>query len=457
LINVEGDDEYKTIFYTALYHACNLPVCLTDVEGTYPGLDKKVHFADGYKHYNDYAFWDSFRTKYPLYSLYIPGVYRDIVKSLRDVYEQADNSLPLPNIEHTPHGWGYLLKGENGYEVFTTCRHEHMLMVMTDAHFKGLFDIDVRSVYPFMKKEAMVQMPEKYDFIGHIPARPDQTCEYSWDSWCLAQVAKSIGDSADYDFFMKRSEYWKNTWDPSIKFFRACAADGSWLDFPQDPSVNREKYTYEGSKWQYRWNILHDVPSLIEHFGGKENFVRDLEYFFENDLYTAGNQIDLQAPFMFNPAGAPWLSQKWVHKILTKPMVQRYGTHDFFPEPVFDRIYKATPDGYLEEMDDDYGCMSAWYVMSAMGLYQICPGNPIYQLTAPIFKQVTISLDPSIYRGKKFIIKAENLDKENFYIQSATLNGVPFNRSWISHKEIVNGGELVFEMGNKPNMEWGTN
>jgi len=269
----------------------------------------------------------------------------------------------------------------------------------------------------------------------------------------VAQVARSLGYQNDYAYFMKRAGYWRNTWDPSIKFFRARAADGTWLDFPEDPSVNREKYTYEGSKWQYRWNILHDVPSLIEQFGGKEAFVKELEYFFDNNLYTAGNQIDLQAPFLFNEAGAPWLSQKWVHKILTEPVIQRYGTHNFFPEPIFDRIYKSTPDGYLEEMDDDYGCMSAWYAMSAMGLYQICPGNPVYQLTSPIFSEVVIHPDSKIYQGKPFIIKANNLSKENYYIQSATLNGKPFNRSWISHEEIVQGGKLVYEMGPKPDKQ----
>ena len=453
-IKVEGNDEYKTIFYTALYRTCFLPVALTDLEGTYPGLDKRVHRAQGYKHYSDYAFWDSFRTKYPLYSLYLPDVYRDIVKSLRDINSQADNAWPFPDSDHKPHGHGYLLKGEDRFQVFTTCRHEHLLMVLTDAYFKDLFDIDVREVYPYMKKEALLQMPEKYDNIGYIPERPDQTGEYAWDSWCVAQVAKSIGEQEDYEFFMKRSHYWKNTWDPEIRYFRARAADGSWLDFP-DPTINREKYTYEGTKWQYRWNILHDVPGLIEKFGGQEQFVSELEYFFDNDLYTAGNQIDLHVPFMFNMAGAPWLSQKWVHKILTEPIVQLYGTHGFFPEPIIDRIYKATPDGYLEEMDDDYGCMAAWYVMSSMGLFQVMPGDPVYQITSPIFEKITINLDDEIYSGKSFTIQANHLTHENHYIQSATLNGQPLNRSWLSHDEIVKGGTLVFEMGPEPNKAWG--
>jgi len=456
LIKVEGEDEYKTIFYTALYHTCFLPQVISDTEGTYPGLDQKIHQASGYKHYDNYAFWDDFRTKFPLYSLWQPEVSRNVVQSVRDIYEQAEEWGITPDSKHLPHGErGFCPGGKEGFQVFNTCRHEHMLMMMTDAFFKGIFDPDLKSVYPYIRHEAMIQMPEKYDPIGFIPARPDQTGEFCWDNWCVAQLAKAAGYEQDYNYFMKRSEYWRNTWDPSVRFFRARAADGTWLDFPEDPTVNREKYTYEGSKWHWRWNVIHDVPALIETFGGKEAFLKELNYFFDNDLYTAGNQIDLQAPFLFNFADAPWLTQKWVRKILTEPIIQRYGTHGFLPEPVYDRIFKATPDGYLEEMDCDYGCMAAWYAMSSMGLYQVCPGNLIYQLTAPIFEKVTIKLDTAVYPGKEFTIEAKNLNKENSYIQSATLNGKPFNQSWITHQDIVCGGRLVFEMGPEPNKKWG--
>lgn len=460
-IQVEGDAEYKTIFYTALYHACFLPVTLTDVDGTYPGLDKQTHVANGYVHYGDYAFWDSFRTKYPLYSLFQPDIYRDIVKSLRDIYEQADNWLPFPDSDHAAHGSLFLAQGKNGYQVYSTCRHEHKLMVIADAFFKNLLDIDINSVYPYLRREALIQMPTKYDTIGFIPARPDQTGEYCWDNWCVAQIAKRIGRLEDDEYFMKRSHYWKNTWDSSLRFFRARAADGSWLDFPDNPTVNREKYTYEGSKWHWRWNALHDVPSMIASMGDPGNFLKELEYFFENDLYTAGNQIDLHAPYLFNDVGAPWLTQKWVHRILADSMVQRYGTHGFFEKPIFDRIYKATPDGYLEEMDDDYGCMAAWYVLSAIGLYQICPGQPIYQLTGPLFKKIIIKLNNSIYPGNEFIIEAPAVSAKNYYIQSIKYYDVTgrfikdWNQTWISHEDLVKGGKFVFDMGPNLNKNWG--
>ena len=454
-IIVEGNDEYKTIFYTALYHTCFLPMNTTDVEGTYIGLDEIIHKADNYIHYDSYAFWDSFRTKYPLYSLCLPDVYADIAKSLRDIYEQGDWDIQVAS--HKPHGPGtdFNIHGKNGNSSFKNCRNEHMLMVMVDAYFKGLGGFNAETIYPFVKREALIQMGEKYDHIGFIPARADQTGEYCWDNWCVAQVAKELGNKDDHEYFVKRANYWRNTWDPSIKYFRARVEDGTWLDFPDDPAENREKYTYEGSKWHWRWTVLHDVPSLIEYFGGKEEFVNQLNYFFENDLYTAGNQPDLQAPFLFNYADAAWLTQKWSHKILTEPIVQKYKTHGLFEEPIFDRVYKATPDGYLEEMDDDYGCMSAWYAMGAMGLYQVCPGDPVYQISSPIFEKVTIKLNSNSYSGGEFIITAKNYNKDNYYIQSATLNGKPLNRSWISHEEIVKGGELILIMGNEPNKNWG--
>jgi len=427
------------------------------VSGTYPGLDQQTHKADGYTHLDDYAFWDSFRTKYPLYSLAFPDVYQDIFHSLYDIYKQADNWKPFPDCDHAPHGYLFLNRGVNGYQPYSTCRHEHMLMVMTDAWAKGLSDVSIDSVYPYLRRESQVQMPAKYDEIGYIPARPDQTGEYSWDSWCVAQVAKSINKPEDYDYFMKRAQYWKNTWDPAIKFNRARAADGTWLDFPDDPTVNREKYTYEGSKWHWRWNAVHDVEGMIELFDGSKNFVKELAYFFDNDLYTAGNQIDLHLPFLFNFADAPWLTQKWVRKILTEPVLQRYGTHDFFKTPIFDRIYKTTPDGYLEEMDGDYGCMAAWYNLSSIGLYQVCPGQPVYQITAPIFKKVEIDLNSEFYSGDKFILEAPKVSKKNIYIQSALLYDKhdkfirKLTKPWISHAELSKGGKVVFDMGVEPN------
>ena len=435
-----------------------MPIIQSDLGGTYKGFDENLHKAEGYKHYNGYAFWDSYRSKYPLYSLFCPDVYSDITSSIYDTYEQAINWWPFPDSDHKPHNSPlFRARGENGFAVPSTCRHEHMLMVMVDAYYKGLFSkqLSLEKIYPHIKKEALLQMPANYDSIGFIPARPDQTGEYSWDNWCVAKVAKDLKKDDEYAYFTKRANYWKNTWDSTIQFFRARGADGTWLDFPEGPTTNREKYTYEGSKWHWRWNALHDVEGMIQSFGGHYKFIDSLKYFFENNLYTAGNQIDLHAPFLFNPAKSPWLTQKWVNQILKKPTTQLYGTHGFFKEPIHDYIYKNTPDGFLEEMDGDFGCMSAWYNLGAIGLYQICPGDTKFQIFTPIFEHIIIDPPKKWEKNKPFEIICINFSEDHIYIQSAKLNGAELNRAWIDYSEIAKGGKLELVLGNKPNKKWG--
>ena len=185
--------------------------------------------------------------------------------------------------------------------------------------------------------------------------------------------------------------------------------------------------------------------------GGKKPFIKALDYFFEHDLYTAGNQIDLQAPFLFNIAGAPWLTQKWAHKITTEPIIQKYGTHQLFPEPVYGRVFKTTPDGMLEEMDDDFACMSAWFALSGMGLYQVCPGIPEFELFSPIFRKIVLDIPGN----STFTIEAKNYAPDCYYIQSAMLNGKPHDKCTISYKEIMAGGKLEYVMGKQPNKSWG--
>jgi len=307
-----------------------------------------------------------------------------------------------------------------------------------------------------MRQEALAQLPEELAKIGYKPKRPDQTLEYAYDDWCVAQMAKALGKEVDFQKFMKRAVFYHNIWDAQLGFFRSRAADGSWLEFP-DPTVIDETYVYEATMWQWRWFVLHDIPGLIKLCGGREGFVEQLDNFFSNDLYNQGNQPDLQAPFLFNYAGAPWLTQKWVHKILAEPMVQKYGTHDFLPEPSAGRIFTNQPKGYLLEMDDDCGCMAAWYVLAAIGLFQVTPGLPVYQIVSPLFEKVTLKLDERFYPGSTFTIKANNLSDKNIYIQSAHLNGNEYNKPWIWHQDIVNGGTMVYEMGPVPNKSWGCN
>nr|HPI73005.1 glycoside hydrolase family 92 protein [bacterium] len=450
-VEVEGEEEYKKIFYTHLYHSYLTPFEITDVNGFCRGYDGQVHPVSHRQH-DGFAFWDDFR-KFSLLSLTEPVVYGDILKSIRDIY-RYDWKRP----------------------VFLNCRYEHMLAVAVDGWQKGLYDGDgeelFRGVYDeltqyrfVMSNPLRLERYRKTADLGYVQLRPDYTMERSYDAWCVAQLAESLGKDADYREFMRRAGFYKNVWDSTAVywrgeeddiygFFRARAENGDWLEFPHDPRVIDERYVYEGSMWMWRWWVPHDVAGLIQLIGGREKFIHDLNYYFTYSLYNMGNQPGLLAPFLFNYAGAPWLTQKWVRAILTEPVRQYYGTHEFFEEPYYGRIFKDTPDGFLLEMDDDFGCMSSWYVQSAMGLFPLCPGDPSYQLTAPIFPSVVLHLDPVKYSGRTFTIKAEGLSRENIYIQSAWLNGKAYDKAWITHQDIVNGGALVYQMGPAPNKEW---
>ncbi len=421
-VEVEGQDEDKTLFYTGLYRACTMPFNTTSSDGTYRGTDGHVHTAQGHVHYDTYSIWDTFRTKYPLLSLVAPDYLRDIVRSLVDIYRDGRQQWP-----------------------FLDVRHEHTGAILLDAYRKGITDFDVATAYEGMKQDALAQLPARWEKLGYVPERPDRTLEAAYDDWCVAEMARLLGRLADAARFSRRAGFYRNVWDDSLRFFRARDADGNWLPFPADPTAIDEKYVYEGSMWQWRWFVLHDVPGLIRLFGGPEAFVKELRTFFDQDLYNHGNQPDLHAPFLFNFAGAPHLTQDVVYKILTQPVTQRYGTHGFYREPVHRRIYRPTPDGFIPEMDDDCGTMWAWYVLGAMGLYQVCPGNPVYQITTPVFRKVVFHLDAWGRAGKTFRIERRGTFGEKPFIQEARLNGRKLERMEIPHSAIVGGGELVLE------------
>ena len=452
-IRVSGSEEYKRLFYTALYHSCQMPVHSVNADGTFQGTDSQTHQAQNFTYYDSWSLWDTYRTKYPLFSLIRPVELQDIVRSFIKIYQQGGDHWP-----------------------FLTIRREHMVAVIADAYAKGLRDYDVDAAYQGMRRDAyefraefgnaaagikskmdtaaLREIYEQYDRLGFMPKRPDRTLENSYDNWCVAQMARSMNKKEDYEHFSNRAKFYRNVWDAEIGFFRARDEKGDWLPFP-DPTVIDETYVYEATSWQWRWFVLHDMPGLIGLVGGKEKFLADLNYFFKNDLYNHNNEQDLHVAFLFNEAGAPWRAQEMVNQILTKPMKQIYGPHGFYKTPYLGRVYKAEPAGYIPEMDDDCGTMASWYVLASMGLYQICVGDPVFQLTSPLFDHIEIQLNPVLHPGKKFSIKAEGLAENCFYIQSARLNGKPLNASRLRYEDIINGGELVYQMGSTPNEKWG--
>ena len=198
---------------------------------------------------------------------------------------------------------------------------------------------------------------------------------------------------------------------------------------------------YEGTLWQYRWFVPWDVDGMAEMVGGKDVLAEELAYFFEEELYNHGNQPDIQAPFLFNQLEKPELTQKWVHRILTQPMNQHYGTHSKWEKPYFGRIYKNQPDAYIPEMDDDAGTMSGWFVLASLGLYPRCVGMPVYELSTPLFSKAQLNLE------NPFIITTEG---EGPYIQKVILNGEEIDRFYIRHEEIVQGGSLHYELASEP-------
>jgi hypothetical protein len=277
--------------------------------------------------------------------------------------------------------------------------------------------------------------------------------EYAYDDWCVAQMAKSLGKMEDYHYFMTRSQYYKNVFDPSTKYVRAKYKGGPWLaEFtPIISAVGKEdnfgtKDYVEGNAWQFSWFVPHDLAGLIDLMGIDEFNNRLVKGFeaarpnFVSEFVNHSNQPNMQAPYLFNYSGKPWLTQKWVREIID----HYYGTG-----PV---------DGYPG--DEDQGQMGAWFVMSAMGLFQMDGGasiRPIYELGSPIFEKIIIQLDDKYYKGGQFVIKAKNTSSKNRYIQSATLNGKSLDTFWFYHDQVVNGGELILEMGPSANKKWASN
>lgn len=402
-IGLEGNEEYKTIFYSSLYRNFLTPVNVTSLDGTYLACDGEIKKAEGFTYYSSWSTWDTYRTKFPLMTIVENDFFSDVYRSQVEMLGKVKKIWPTP-----------------------TVRNDHAILVLADAFAKDIPGADLNEYYNVLK-QGKDQMPD---------VNPGANLENAYDVWAFAQIAKKMGKQDDFDKYSKISEEtWEKTWVEKFKDINPATFDtvhGGGL--------------YEGTMWQYRWAVPFDVNGLIRVGGGKEKLAEQLEYFFENNLYNHGNQPDIHAAFLFNAFGKPYLTQKWVNTILTKEMVHRYGTHDRFPVPYVGRAYKAEPRAFIPEMDDDDATMSAWYVFASMGLYPLCPGKPEYQISSPIFDRVTIRLD----NGNIFTIQCNNLSEENIYIQSVSLNGEMLDSLKISHRQIMAGGKLEFTMGNQP-------
>ena len=464
-----GTEKERTIFYSALYRVMlgSQSTNLSEYGRYYSRLDRQVHLTDGHDFYRVGSNWGSHHSLFPLFLLLEPEKQNDMLRSYVRMEEQGN----------------WLATGGGRHEMIG--RHE--AATITDAYMKGFRDFDVEKAYDGMKKNAMettmlsrhlgegcamTELDSVYLSKGYIPALPPGkaewvpqvgfgrqsvsiTLENCFDDWCLAEMANALGKKEDHEYFLKRSHNYQALFDPSTGFMRPKTADGEWVE-PFDPiwsggQGGRDYYT-ENNAWNYTWYVPHDVQGLIKLMGGRKKFIDKIDAMFSTELpiykkfaflaqfpdmtgligmYSHGNEPTWHIPYLYNYAGAPWMTQKRVREILNI-------------------WYTDEPLGVPG--DEDYGEMSSWYVLSAMGFYTVAPGRPVYDIGSPIFKKTTINIG----NNKTFIIEANNVSAKNKYIQSAVLNGNDLDKPWFEHSDFVNGGTLVLNMGPRPNTEWGS-
>ena len=439
-LKIETDDlARKRTFYTALYHTMIAPGLFNDANGDYRGTDKEVYQHPGFDNYTVFSLWDTYRAAHPLFTLTQPERVNDFVNSLLAAYDQQ-GKLPVWHL--------------HGNETNTMVGY-HSVPVIADAYLKGFRGFDAERAFEAMKTSALLD-ERGLDMVkaqGYISA--DKTVEsvamgleYAIDDWCIAAMAQALGKTDDYKLFSERAQYYKNYFDTRIKFMRGKLSDGSWrTPFNPISSQHREDDFCEGNSWQYTWLVPQDPEGLIQLHGGDEAFITKLDSLFtipsdqiegaSSDIsgligqYAHGNEPSHHTTYLYSYAGAQWKTAEKVREICTT-------------------MYTDQNDGLCG--NEDCGQMSAWYVLSSMGIYPVNPANGAYVFGSPLFDEAEIELQ----EGKKFTIVAENNSDENLYIQSVTLNGKAYTKSYITHKQIMAGGELVFTMGNTPNKEFGS-
>lgn len=438
-IKIESTDtEIKRIFYTALYHTMIMPTNFTDLNGEYLGFDKKVHIADGYTYRTDMSLWDTCRNTHSLYMLIESDVQNDCLKSL---VEMAETGGTLPR---WPMGAGYA-----GSMIGDPAN-----IVITESYLKNYRDFDVETAYEYMKKasdskleKAGREYADAYNEYGYVPNDMEgvddsvsHTLEYAWYDGALSTLASALGKTEDAEKYAEKSTYYKNIFDDETKYFRAKNVDGSF-DSNFKTNINSyfglgflDKYVgcyCEGSAQHWRYSAMQDIDGMIDLFGSEEYFVSELEKFMEDAApkrahwnpgagYWIGNQHDIHTPYLFNNAGRSDLTQKWVRWTLKN----RFSTD-------IDGL-----DG-----NDDGGTISAWYVFSSMGFYPLA-GTDKYWLGSPNIDSAEIAL----HNGKTLKISTVNQSDENIYVEKVTFNGKKLEDIYITHDELIKGGEIVFTM-----------
>ena len=432
-VNIETKDETnKQIFYTMLYQSMLAPTLLSDYNSNYKGANDTIMKAEGYERYDTFSLWDTYRAAHPLYTILHPERVSSMIKSLLAHYNET-GLLPVWSMQ------GNETNMMIGY---------HAIPVIVDAYFKGV-NFDAKLAYEACKASAMddSRQIDIYKKLGFIPVGEQhenwsvsKTLEYAYGDWCVAQFAKALNKTDDYEYFLKRSGNWKNLYDDQSSFMRPKFEDGSFIKefIPKEYSL----YFCESNAWQYFWSVQHDINGLIETVGGKERFEQKLDSMFTlNPLptdelpifstgmigqYAHGNEPSHHVGYLYNYIDKPWKTQNIIREIL-------------------ETQYKNEPNGHCG--NEDCGQMSSWYIFSSLGFYPVNPAEGLYQFGSPIFDKATINLE----NGKQFKIETINNSLDNKYIESISLNGIELNKTYITHKDIMKGGTLVFTMSNSSN------
>lgn len=434
-----NDVKRREIFYTALYHAFIAPSVFNDVNGDYYGTDKEVHRNTSFTYLTTFSLWDTYRCENSLLTLLQPEKTSDIVNSMLAIYRQQ-GKLPV---------W-HLMSNETN-----TMPGNSATQVIADAYLKGIKGFDSTSAYNAIKATAMLdERGLKYvKRYGFIPADSmiesvAMGMEYAIADGCTALMAKRMGKKNDYEYFNKRAGYYKNYYDSTVDFARGRISSTQWRE-PFSPFVSRhmkDDFT-EGNAWQYTWLAPQDVHGLIQLLGGEKKFIKKLDSLFivkgdmgkeaSNDItgligqYAHGNEPSHHIAYLYTYAGQPWKTAEKVRFIL-------------------DSLYSDNPDGLSG--NEDVGQMSAWYVMSALGFYPVHPAGGIYVFGSPLFNEASIDVGSN----KHFTMIIKNNSPVNKYIQKIMLNKKDYTKAYLSYKDIMNGGELIIQMGKKPSATWGT-
>ena len=435
-----ADRKTKETFYTSAYHAALHPFIFQDSDGQFRGLDKNIEKAEGFTNYTVFSLWDTYRALHPWFNLVQQEVNADIANSMLAHYDKSvEKMLPI---------WSFY-----GNETWCMIGY-HAVSVLADMIVKEVKGFDYERAYEAMKTTAMNPnydcLPE-YREMGYVPFDKEaesvsKTLEYAYDDYCIATMAKKMGKKEIADEFYKRAQNYRNVYNPATSFMQPRDEKGNFA-----ANFSPDDYTEdicESNGWQYFWSVPQDLDGLVGLVGSKERFAEKLDSMFTyvpkstEDLpifstgmigqYAHGNEPSHHVIYLYNKVGQPWKTQKYVAEVL----------HN---------LYQNAPDGICG--NEDCGQMSAWFVFSSMGFYPVDPISGKYEIGTPIFPEVKMHLA----NGKTFVVLAPAVSRENIYVQSVKLNGRSYDKSYITHEQIMNGDTLEFEMGNRPGPVWYNN